>query len=344
MENALRAPRDGVVRAVHVAPGDMVAPGRAAAWSSSDREPTRARDGGRGRAARRPAERGDAAVGRRPRGLLRRASSPRACRSSRRAPSSRRSGCRRWPAPTRCSGGCRRAARRPPARARPEPPGLRPRPREPGRARSPSSRRPARRSTAGTRTPPSTSRSPASRSSCRRRSREGLWVRGYVSTCFGCPYEGAVPPARVVDVARRLAAAGCDEVSIGDTIGVAVPTQVTDVFGRLRGRGARRVSRRALPRHPRDRARQRARRARRGHRDRSTARPAASAAARTRRARPATSPPRTCVYMLDGMGIETGVDLAAVALASRSLASRLGRTLPSRWLQAGPFVPQGSGA
>ena len=50
------------------------------------------------------------------------------------------------------------------------------------------------------------------------------------------------------------------------------------------------------------------------------------------------------VYMLDGMGIATGVDLAAVALASRALASRLGRALPSRWLQAGPFVPQGSGA
>jgi hypothetical protein len=55
---------------------------------------------------------------------------------------------------------------------------------------------------------------------------EGLWVRGYVSTCFGCPYEGRVDPARVVEVATRLSAAGCDEISIGDTIGVAVPSQV----------------------------------------------------------------------------------------------------------------------
>src|SRR6185295_17171441 len=64
--------------------------------------------------------------------------------------------------------------------------------------------------------------------------REGLRVRGYVSTCFGCPYEGPVAPAKVVDVARRLREAGCDEISIGDTIGVAVPTQVTDVMGRLK--------------------------------------------------------------------------------------------------------------
>ena len=64
--------------------------------------------------------------------------------------------------------------------------------------------------------------------------REGLRVRGYVSTCFGCPYEGPVAPERVSDVARRLVDAGCDEVSIGDTIGVAVPTQVADVTGRLK--------------------------------------------------------------------------------------------------------------
>ncbi|HEY2942775.1 MAG TPA: hydroxymethylglutaryl-CoA lyase, partial [Vicinamibacteria bacterium] len=64
--------------------------------------------------------------------------------------------------------------------------------------------------------------------------REGMWVRGYVSTCFGCPYEGPVDPARVVGIARRLVEGGCDEVSIGDTIGVGVPTQVGDVIGRLR--------------------------------------------------------------------------------------------------------------
>ena len=54
----------------------------------------------------------------------------------------------------------------------------------------------------------------------------GMWVRGYVSTAFGCPYQGAVATSDVVRVASRLAWLGCDEISIGDTIGVAVPEQV----------------------------------------------------------------------------------------------------------------------
>src|SRR3989442_9303066 len=63
--------------------------------------------------------------------------------------------------------------------------------------------------------------------------RDGFWVRGYVSTCFGCPYEGKVKPEKVVEVARRLLETGCHEISIGDTIGVGVPSQVTHVMGRL---------------------------------------------------------------------------------------------------------------
>lgn len=172
--------------------------------------------------------------------------------------------------------------------------------------------------------------------------RGGLRVRGYVSTCFGCPYEGEVPPARVVDVARRLAEAGCDEVSIGDTIGVAVPTQVTDVFGRLRDASI------GVPL------------AAHFHDTRGTALanvlavldegvatvdssagglggcPYAPGAA-------GNLATEDLLYMLEGMGISTGVDLGAVAAASRALAARLGRALPSRWLQAGPFVPQGTG-
>jgi hydroxymethylglutaryl-CoA lyase len=59
----------------------------------------------------------------------------------------------------------------------------------------------------------------------------GMWVRGYISTAFGCPYEGAVPPATVGRVASRLADMGCDEISIGDTIGVGTPDQVPAVVG-----------------------------------------------------------------------------------------------------------------
>jgi hydroxymethylglutaryl-CoA lyase len=165
--------------------------------------------------------------------------------------------------------------------------------------------------------------------------RQGLRVRGYLSTAFGCPYEGRVDPARAVHVARRLAEAGCDEVSIGDTIGVAVPTQVRELLRLL------------AEQQPLDRV------AVHFHDTRGTAlanvlcaleegvsvvdssaggtggcpyAPGASGNLAT----------EDLLYMLHGMGIATGVDLAAVAEASRALASRLGRALPSRYLQAGP--------
>lgn len=63
--------------------------------------------------------------------------------------------------------------------------------------------------------------------------RAGLFVRAYVSTAFGCPYEGDVPVARVAFIANRLLAAGADEISLGDTIGVAVPAQTERMLERL---------------------------------------------------------------------------------------------------------------
>ena len=156
---------------------------------------------------------------------------------------------------------------------------------------------------------------------------DGMWVRGYVSTCFGCPYEGAVDPARVVDVARRLADMGCDEISIGDTIGVAVPTQVEDVAGRLKA---------VLPLE---------RLAVHFHDTRGTALANVVAALGSGIAIvdssagglggcPYASVARLPLYMLHGMGIATGVDLPAVSAASRAIAPRLGHGLPSRYLQA----------
>jgi hydroxymethylglutaryl-CoA lyase len=61
----------------------------------------------------------------------------------------------------------------------------------------------------------------------------GMWVRGYVSTAFGCPYQGAVPTSDVAAVAGELAGLGCDEISIGDTIGVAEPGDVERVVAPL---------------------------------------------------------------------------------------------------------------
>lgn len=66
-----------------------------------------------------------------------------------------------------------------------------------------------------------------------RATERGCWRRGYVSTAFGCPYEGDVPVERVVEVSRALADLGCDEISIGDTIGVGHPDDVRRVVAAL---------------------------------------------------------------------------------------------------------------
>ena len=168
--------------------------------------------------------------------------------------------------------------------------------------------------------------------------REGMWVRGYVSTCFGCPYEGAVDPAKVVEVARRLTDAGCHEVSIGDTIGVAVPTQVGDVVGRLRDA----VKADALAVH--------------FHDTRGTALANVLAALQEGIAvvdssagglggcpyAPGASgnlATEDLLYMLHGMGVATGARLDRVAAASLALVPRLGHRLPSRYLQAASPAP-----
>jgi isopropylmalate/homocitrate/citramalate synthase len=162
---------------------------------------------------------------------------------------------------------------------------------------------------------------------------EGLWVRAYVSTCFGCPYEGRVEPAKVVEVASRLRDAGSDEISIGDTIGVAVPSQVQEVMGRLQEV----VPASALAVH--------------FHDTRGTALANVLAALQLGVAivdssagglggcpyAPGASgnlATEDLLYMLHGMGLETGVDLGAVVRASRGLAPSLGHALPSRYLQA----------
>lgn len=63
--------------------------------------------------------------------------------------------------------------------------------------------------------------------------RDGVWVRGYVSTAFGSPFGDEVTPQMVVDVSKQLVDLGCDELSIGDTIGVGVPSQVEELTPRL---------------------------------------------------------------------------------------------------------------
>jgi isopropylmalate/homocitrate/citramalate synthase len=163
--------------------------------------------------------------------------------------------------------------------------------------------------------------------------RDGIWLRGYVSTAFGCPYEGVVPADTVLDVALRLVDVGCAEISIGDTIGVGVPSQVADLMGRLRERRPE-VSWAVHLHDTRGTALANVLAALQvgidvvdssaGGLGGCPYAPGASGNLAT----------EDLLYMLAGMGIETGVDLAKVAAASRALAPALGHPLPSRYLQA----------
>ena len=162
---------------------------------------------------------------------------------------------------------------------------------------------------------------------------ENIRVRGYVSTAFGCPYEGDVPPEKVLEVCARLLDLGCYEVSVGDTIGVGTPMQVQGVIGML------------LQVIPASRL------AMHFHDTRGTALANTLAALEMGIATfdassgglggcpyaPGASgnlATEDLVYMLDRMGIETGVDLNRLVRASMIIAPYLDHPLPGRYLQA----------
>ncbi len=161
----------------------------------------------------------------------------------------------------------------------------------------------------------------------------GVRVRAYVSTVWGCPYEGAVPPERVLEVAARLLELGACEISLGDTIGVGTPGQTARLLERL-GRDLP-IDRLAMHMHD----------------TRGTAlancvvglelgvrtfdtsigglggcpyAPGASGNLAT----------EDLVFMLDGMGIQSGVELARLADAGAFAQQCLGRVLPGRALKA----------
>ncbi len=163
--------------------------------------------------------------------------------------------------------------------------------------------------------------------------REGIGVRGYVSMAFGCPYEGRVPPARVLDVARRLFELGVDEVSVGDTIGVATPGSVRAVMGEL----LREFPAGKLAAHMHD--------------TRGTALANVLAALELGIATvdgaagglggcpyaPGAAgnlATEDLLYMLHGMGVETGVDLDAVAAATMYLTTATGVAPTSKYVQS----------
>jgi isopropylmalate/homocitrate/citramalate synthase len=163
--------------------------------------------------------------------------------------------------------------------------------------------------------------------------RDGCWVRGYVSTSFGSPFGDVVTPAMVVDVSVKLMEMGCDELSIGDTIGVGVPSQVEQLVPML----AAKIPLDLVAMH--------------FHDTRGTALANVYAALQLGIAKFDASagglggcpyaPGATgnvgtedVLYMLHQMGIETGVDLAGVRNASRFIAGVLDHELTSKAYQA----------
>jgi hydroxymethylglutaryl-CoA lyase len=162
----------------------------------------------------------------------------------------------------------------------------------------------------------------------------GMRVRGYVSTAWGCPYEGDVDPKRVVAVAKRLVDLGCYQVSLGDTIGVGTPRQTARIIAMM------------FAEMPRERV------AMHMHDTRGVALanvliglemgvrdfdasvggmggcPYAPGAA-------GNLATEDLVYMLHGMGIPTGIDLERLFEAGKVAESIVGRSLPGKVHQAG---------
>lgn len=168
---------------------------------------------------------------------------------------------------------------------------------------------------------------------CAEARRHGMSVRGYVSTAFGCPYEGAVPLAAVVRVAEALLAAGVEEVALSDTVGVAHPGQVRMLLDSVRSA----LPLPAIALH--------------FHDTRGTA--LANVLAALDRGvttfdacvgglggcpfAPGASgnlATEDLVYLLHGLGLARGIDLPGLVKVSTQMEPVLGHPMPSRYVQA----------
>jgi hydroxymethylglutaryl-CoA lyase/(R)-citramalyl-CoA lyase len=168
----------------------------------------------------------------------------------------------------------------------------------------------------------------------------GVGASVTLGASFGCPFEGPVPEARVIEHVERMAAAGADEIMLADTIGVGVPRQVRSLVpAALRAAGGIPIGLHL-------------------HNTRNTGYANADAGIEAGAtlfdasigglggcpfAPRATGNIATedLVYLLDGIGVETGVDLEALISVAEWLAGVLGRELPGQLYKAGPFVPTG---
>ena len=167
---------------------------------------------------------------------------------------------------------------------------------------------------------------------------EGLRCEAVISVAFGCPYEGHVPPARVFEIARRLNAAGAQEIGFGDTTGMANPAQVREFFPAARAALGDEVELTAHFHNTRGQGL-------------ANVLAALDAGVRSFESsfgelggcpvpRGATGNIATedLVSMLHEMGVETGVALERLLEAARAAQDVLGRPLGSHVLTAGPVV------
>ena len=170
----------------------------------------------------------------------------------------------------------------------------------------------------------------------------GIRAQVTISTAFGCPFEGEIPAARVVELAKRLAAGRPHEIALADTVGVAVPSQVSELVARVRE---------AVPGMPLRCH---------FHNTRNTGIANAYAALEAgvgvldasiggiggcpfAPAATGNIPTEDLLYMLERMGIATGVDLDALLETGRWVQSQLGRAVPGMLLKAGRFPRNKSG-
>ncbi|WP_328555415.1 hydroxymethylglutaryl-CoA lyase [Streptomyces sp. NBC_00358] len=162
----------------------------------------------------------------------------------------------------------------------------------------------------------------------------GSTVRGYVSMCFGDPWEGPVPVHQVVRVCKALMDMGCDELSLGDTIGVATPGHVQSLLAELNEEG---VPTSALGVHFHDTYGQALSNTLAAlQHGVSTVDASAGGLGGCPYAKSATGNLATedLVWMLQGLGIDTGVDLGRLTATSVWMAGQLGRPSPSRTVKA----------
>jgi isopropylmalate/homocitrate/citramalate synthase len=170
----------------------------------------------------------------------------------------------------------------------------------------------------------------------RRAHTDGIRATVTIGASFGCPFEGAVDPGRVGELAARLASAGADEIAVADTVGVGVPRQVRDLVGRLALLGV------PVGVHL--------------HNTRNIGFANAYAALEAGAtvfdasvggiggcpfAPRATGNIATedLVYLLHGEGVETGIDLDELVNVAKWLESHLGRELEGQVYKAGTFAP-----